>query len=263
MPGGVLFVFIAALGDDRQRVALSALLVGAGVVATVLLRAHHAPGGITDSTRGAPRVLIQAAGLAIAVALIAGYVGSRVPGANSEPLLETRGVGNGDSSALSPLVDIRSRLTNQRDVEMITVQASAESYWRATTLADFDGEIWRAPDRDHRCTGPQHAGRPTVGRRYSASRCASSASAGPRCRWRRIRSRPRDPPGLQYDAASSTLSTAEEELSAGDSYQMSSASPLFEPAVLAAATSLTPGDDIYFQLPDDFPADAAAAGPRR
>ena len=47
-------------------------------------------------------------------------------------------------------------------------------------------------------------------------------------------------------------------MSAGDSYQMTSASPLFEPAVLAATTSLTPGDDIYFQLPDDFPADAAA-----
>jgi len=79
VPGGVLFVFVAALGDDRLRVALSALLVGAGVVATVLLRAHHAPGGITDSTRGTPRVLIQAAGVAVAVALIAGYVGSRVP----------------------------------------------------------------------------------------------------------------------------------------------------------------------------------------
>ena len=104
-------------------VALSALLVGAGVVTTVLLRAHHAPGGITDSTRGTPRALIQAAGVAVAVALIAGYAGSRVPGASSEPLLDTRGRGNGDSATLSPLVDIRSRLTNQRDLEMITVQA--------------------------------------------------------------------------------------------------------------------------------------------
>jgi len=257
VPGGVLFVFIAALGDDRQRVALSALLVGAGVVSTVLLRAHHAPGGITDSTRGAPRVLIQAAGLAIAVALIAGYVGSRVPGANSEPLLETRGVGNGDSSALSPLVDIRSRLTNQRNVEMITVQASAESYWRATTLADFDGEIWRAPDRTIVPPDPTTlVARPSnVILRHQVRIVGLGGTEIP------VAPDPTNaegPTGLQYDAASSTLSTAEEELSAGDSYQMTSASPLFEPAVLAATTSLTPGDDIYFQLPDDFPADAAA-----
>ncbi|MET0662932.1 MAG: DUF3488 and transglutaminase-like domain-containing protein [Ilumatobacteraceae bacterium] len=256
VPGGVLFVFIAALGSDRQRVALSALLVGAGVVATVLLRAHHAPGGITDATRGAPRVLTQAAGVALAVALIAGYVGERIPGATSEPLLETRGVGDDDSSALSPLVDIRSRLTNQRNVEMIFVQASAKSYWRATTLADFDGQVWQAPDHEIGAPDPNTlvARPPDATNRQQVSIRGLGGTQVPAAP---------DPfeadgPSLRFDAASATLSTAAEELERNDSYVVSSAPPGFDPTVLAAATSFAPPDGIYLELPDDFPADAAA-----
>ena len=47
-------------------------------------------------------------------------------------------------------------------------------------------------------------------------------------------------------------------MSTGDSFSIVSASPRFEPTVLAAATSLAPPDDIYLDLPDDFPADAVA-----
>jgi len=259
VPGGVLFVFIAALGDDRLRVSLSAMLVGAGVVATVLLRAHHAPGGITDATRGAARVLVQAAGVALAVAMIAGYVGSRLPGATSEPLLETRGVGDGDSSALSPLVDIRSRLTNQRNVEMIFVTANDKSYWRSTTLAEFDGEIWRAPERD-------------IAEPDASALVARPADVVLRQQTRIVGLGGTEVPAapdltnadgpnglrLPYDPASSTLSTGGEELAKGDSFTMISAPPRFEREVLAAATSFDPGDDIYFDLPDDFPTDVVA-----
>ena len=48
------------------------------------------------------------------------------------------------------------------------------------------------------------------------------------------------------------------ELSRGDAFDIVSRSPRFDPAVLAAATSLDPGDPIYLDLPDDFPDDAAA-----
>ena len=255
VPGGVLFVFVAALGDDRLRVALSALLVGAGVVATVLLRAHHAPGGITDSTRGTPRVLIQAAGVAVAVALIAGYVGSRVPGASSEPLLDTRGRGNGDSATLSALVDIRSRLINQRDLEMITVQASGGSYWRMTTLAEFDGNIWSAPDRiaEPDAVAPRSSDVEIRQRMSIVGLAGTQIPAAPDPTNAAKGSTP-----LPYDKPSSTLSTVDAELSRGDSFDIVSRSPRFDPAVLAAATSLDPGDPIYFDLPDDFPDDAEA-----
>ncbi len=261
VPGGVLFVFVAALGDDRLRVTLSALLVGAGVVATVVLRAHHAAGGITDPTRGVPRVLIQAVGVALAVALIAGSVGSRVPGATSEPLLQTRGGNGGDSVTLSPLVDIRSRLTNQRDVQMFTVNATEKSYWRLTTLAEFDGRIWSASD-DGIAAPDALAPRPSdvevrqlvrivglTGTQVPAAPDPTNAT-GP--------INATTPTRPQYDGPSSTLSNADGELSSGDTFEMISESPRFDPAVLAAATSLDPGDDIYFGLPDDFPAEAAA-----
>ncbi|MEP4649434.1 MAG: hypothetical protein ABJ314_04580, partial [Ilumatobacter sp.] len=72
VPGGVLFVFVAALGTDRSRIASTMALVAAGVVATVVLRQHHAPA--QSATIGVPRplfarVLPVAAGSALSVAL--------------------------------------------------------------------------------------------------------------------------------------------------------------------------------------------------
>lgn len=259
VPGGVLFIFVAALGDDRSRVALSVALVAAGVIATVLLRAHHAPGGITDPTRGSARVLAQAAAVAFAVACIAGYAGSRIPGATSEPLLDTRGNGDSDRSALSPLVDIRSRLTNQRDLEMIVVTASEESYWRSATLAEFDGRIWRVPDDP--VEPPEEDLPPTrTGPRISqtiriAGLAGSSVPAAPDA----VAAEPnRRSQSLHYDFASMTFTTIGDELSKGDTFTIQSARPRFDPAELAAATSDDPGDDIYLDLPDDFPEEAEA-----
>ena len=146
VPGGVLFVFIAALGADRLRVELSVGLVAAGVVATVVLRAHHAPGGIRAG-HTARRVVWQAAATAVVVGLLAGYVGQRLPGAEDEALFDTRGNGDGSGAELSPFVDIRSRLTNQKAVELLVVTTSAPSYWRLTTYPEFDGRTWHAADR--------------------------------------------------------------------------------------------------------------------
>ena len=74
-------------------------------------------------------------------------MGQRLPGAREEALFDTRGNGDGDGASLSPLVDIRSRLTNQRQSELLVVTSTVESYWRATTLPEFDGSTWRAADR--------------------------------------------------------------------------------------------------------------------
>ncbi len=260
VPGGVLFVFIAALGDDRLRVSLSAMLVGAGVVTTVLLRAHHAPGGITDATRGAPRVLMQAAGVAIAVALIAGYVGARLPGATSEPLLETRGVGDGDSSALSPLVDIRSRLTNQ------TRRGDDRRHGerRVVLAIDHAGGVRR---RDLASARPRHRrARPTlpppdpsdvelrqqvdiVG--LGGTRGAGGAGSD-QCR----RAEPHAAavrPGV--------VDTVDRRRGAVEGRQLHDRSPHRRDSSRRSwppRPRLDPGDRIYLELPDDFPADAAA-----
>lgn len=150
VPGGVLFVFIAALGTTRLRVGLTALLVATGIVAVVALRLLH------DRRR---RVVLRSAGSAGAwtlptavatgavVAVLAGFIGPRIPGANAEPLYDTKGRGGGVTNIISPLVDIRSRLTNRSDVELFKVNADAPAYWRVTTLPAFDGQRFSLPSR--------------------------------------------------------------------------------------------------------------------
>lgn len=249
VPGGVLFVFIAALGADRLRVDLTVALVAAGVVATVLLRAHHAPGGI----RASGRVVGQAVCTALVVALLAGYVGQRLPGARAEALFDTRGTGDGSGAELSALVDIRSRLTNQRETELIVVTANAESYWRSTTLPSFDGTTWEPADRE---VG-------TADFELIASRSAPSIRQQVRITGLAGTMIPvaPDPTAatattsqdtIDYDQATTTLSSRD-EFESGDSFVVESAPPRFDPSVLASATSIDPGDPIYLELPDDFP----------
>ena len=45
-------------------------------------------------------------------------------------------------TTVSPIVDLRSRLVDQSDTELFTVEASERAYWRLTALDRFDGRIW-------------------------------------------------------------------------------------------------------------------------
>ncbi len=151
VPGGVLFVFIAALGSPRLRIVATALLIAAGVVAVVALRTLHDRTRrveLTSTRRPAPLMLPAAVATAAVVAVLAGVVGPRIPGAQAEPLYETKGRGGGVTEVISPLVDIRSRLTNRGDEELFRVFAETPAYWRATTLPEFDGRTFRLPERD-------------------------------------------------------------------------------------------------------------------
>ncbi len=189
VPGGVLFVFVGALGDDRRRVALTVVLVAVGVVTVVVLRMYSA--AAATGTNSSVRQLWPAAiAAAVMVAALAGFIGPRLPGADAAPLYETRGRGGGVTEVVSPLVDIRSRLTNRSDSELFRVRASAESYWRTSALPEFDGTTWGLPERPtgvHRRGSGESAPR----RRWK------SASRSPSWTWRvrsfrlhPIRSRP-------------------------------------------------------------------------
>jgi hypothetical protein len=77
VPGGVLFVFVGALGDERLRIASAVVVVGVGVATTVTLRAYHA-----EPARGdAPspwRRWPAAIAFGVVVAIVAGVVGPRL-----------------------------------------------------------------------------------------------------------------------------------------------------------------------------------------
>ena len=59
-------------------------------------------------------------------------------------------------------------------------------------------------------------------------------------------------------AETSTLVTVDSELELGDVIDVVSASPRFDPAVLAAATATDAGDPIFLDVPDDLPDVVAA-----
>lgn len=258
VPGGVLFVFVAALGIDRSRVALTTALVATGVAATVALRVHHGPHrpAVIGHRRSAARLVIPAAlCTAAVVALAAAFVGPRLPGADSDPVYETRSGGGGGNvtNVVSPLVDIRSRLTNRSNAELFTVRADFESYWRLSALARFNGTEWGLPERSlSRVDGELTEARDGSMQLRQEITITSlgdkfvPAAADPQA------ASPQD--GLRWNSDSSTLLKTDGDLANGDTFEIVSASPRFDVAALQASASTDAGDPIYLELPDDFPS---------
>ncbi|MEM1335325.1 MAG: DUF3488 and transglutaminase-like domain-containing protein, partial [Actinomycetota bacterium] len=261
VPGGVLFVFISALGSDRARIAMTAALVGAGALATIALRIHHAPADVPTigRTRGnAARVAVPGAICAVAtIAVGAAVVGPRLPGAGADPIYDTTTGGRGGlTTVVSPLVDIRSRLTNRSEVELFVVEADTESYWRSSTLAKFDGTTWELPERPLSTAGDglttAAAGAVEIRQTITVTNLGGSlvpAAADP------IAANPidGDRSALRYNADSGTLVQTGDELSSGDAFEIVSAAPRFSSEQLRAATATDAGDPIYLELPSSFP----------
>jgi transglutaminase-like putative cysteine protease len=262
VPGGVLFVFIGALGDGRLQIATVVVLVATGVVTTAVLRAYHADRGpdavVTGlSWRRGPAVL--AVGLVVAVA--AGFVGPRLPGADAAPLYDTSGRSGRVTEVISPLVDIRSRLTNRSTDELFRVTADVESYWRSATLPEFDGTTWGLPERalrpiDESLTTPRDA---TVENRQQITVGALAGTLVPAAPDPFRASGPDD---LRWVAETSTLVTVDGDLETGDMIDVVSATLQLDADTLRSATSDDPGDEIYTTLPADLPAVVAETARR-
>ncbi len=262
VPGGVLFVFVAALGADRDRVALSVALVAAGVLATAMLRAYHATvrrstiGGVRSAASLAfPGAIVAA----IVIAAAAGYIGPRLPGAGAEAIYDATEGGSDVTTVVNPLVDIRSRLTNQSDTELFTMEASAESYWRTAALPEFDGRRWVIPDErleapDDGTLQPRSTSVEITQTVRVSNLGGNSIPAAPDVRFAA------GGPGVDVERTPVTelLVKTDGDLVSGETFNIVSASPRFSAAELAGATSTNPPDPIYLELPDDFPAVAAS-----
>ncbi|MDW3212764.1 MAG: DUF3488 and transglutaminase-like domain-containing protein [Ilumatobacteraceae bacterium] len=256
VPGGVLFVFIAALGSPRLRIVATALLIAAGIIAVAALRSmHDRSRRIELTSRRAPSLAVPAAvASAAAIALLAGVVGPRIPGAQAEPLYETRGRGGGDTTLISPLVDIRSRLTNRDNVELFRVNADAASYWRVTTLPEFDGRRFRLPRRSlERVDGSFGSGDgerirqqiqvlslggqlvPAAPDPFQASGFSGGSELS-----------------LNLNRDTSTL-LAPDDMQAGDLFTVVSSSPVLDKDLLRSTSVNNPPDPIFTELPDDLP----------
>ena len=261
-PSFVLFLFGAILGAERYRLAASVLYLAA-VLAFLVLSERARAGGPSwfagrsgDGARALVRGGARTAAVAVAVAVL---VAPHVPGAHSRGLIGWRdGATKGSSSrkTVSPLVDIRNRLISRTGVELFRVTATDASYWRLTSLEQFDGNIWSSSGS----YSPARGALPTqVSTRASQDavtqefdiRALSSI-------WLPAAYRPerfRGPRGVRFDSDSSSLLTDADSVE-GLRYSVESLVPRLTDEQLLPATAPPPRDvaEGYLALPEDFPA---------
>lgn len=167
VPSAIVFIFVAALGTSRHRIAVAALWSGCALLLVAVLRAVHRgeaatwAGGMRPALAG---IVPAAVAGAVIVAVTAAVVGPRLPGAGAEALVDTRNRANENTEVVSPLVDIKSQLVNRSNVLLFTVRTETPRYWRLIGLSDFDGRIWKPGDEGLRSRAPQ----PTVGQPVAA-----------------------------------------------------------------------------------------------
>jgi transglutaminase-like putative cysteine protease len=150
LPATTLFLFAAALGAPGGRVASAAVFAAAALLFVLLHRTfiqeESSTWAASHRDRGRWSLLGTGAGLA-AVAVVAGAVtGPRLPGAEAEAVIDWRHIGDTEPTRVvpSPMVDLRTRIVEQPNVEVFTVRSPVPSYWRITALDEFDGQMWRS-----------------------------------------------------------------------------------------------------------------------
>lgn len=268
LPAATLFVLTAVLGADIDRVLLAVLWIIA-VLSFLLLRRAERLGEtatwVGDRSRTGPRTLIALGGGLMAVAvLVAAIIAPRLPGAESEAILSLTDIGDdgpGTRFTVSPLVDIRTRLVEQADVEVFSVRSPVRSYWRLTSLDEFDGTVWKSNGSYGAADGELDDGVPVASDRITFEQSfAISALAQI---WLPAAYEPQSVLSgvdLRYDEVSGTLIIDEDDddpnaTSDNTDYRVTSALPQHDAAALASASTDVPSDiaDRYLGLPGDFP----------
>ncbi|MFM8529314.1 MAG: transglutaminaseTgpA domain-containing protein, partial [Ilumatobacteraceae bacterium] len=155
IPAAVLFTFVSVLGEPGYRIGrvwITAVWMFVGCLTIALVRDEH--GEIAQNWLGGrhavrlARTGLAAALMSLAAAGLAYAVAPQLPGAKEVGLIDTSPRSGDESSApsVSPLVDIRGRLTGNPNRIMFRVTSKRAAYWRLTSLPDFDGKTWRAND---------------------------------------------------------------------------------------------------------------------
>lgn len=262
LPAGTLFLFTSLLGTERGRGWAVAAFAGSVLVFMLLHRLARQDGSshwVAERRALGHRSLLGAGAALSVVAVVAGTVlGPAMPGADSAGVLDPRSLRDRDSSRLtiSPLVDIRSRLVDQRNIEVFQVRSPQPSYWRLTSLERFDGRIWSSSGSFGRAGGdlPSAVDADVASQSFEQSFTISALAAI----WLPSAYEPRalvaDGVEVRYDEQSATL-IVDNDIPTSDGlvYQVTSESPRLEGIDLGAGGEV-PDDvrDRYLSLPDDF-----------
>jgi transglutaminase-like putative cysteine protease len=264
LPAGTVFVFSSLFASQRGQIAASALfLVGAFAFLLVhrVTRQQSSAGWVSsDVQRGTNSLLRAGAGLAVLAVVAAVIIGPNLPQAHSQALVGWRGgEGDGPSSrtTVSPFVEIKKRLVDQSNLELFTVTSNQRSYWRMTSLDQFDGNVWSSNGSYEKASGslPQRvpADVSTVVSQQSFAISALDTI------WLPAAFEPRSinagNTAVRYETDSSTLIVGTSlPNSNGSSYTVQSALPVFDPARLAASDGPPPSSLLQqeTQLPDSL-----------
>lgn len=267
IPSATLFVFGSALGADRARAQCTALFLASLLAFWLTARAHQqlsSPQWMArDEGRGTRSLLRSGAALGGLCVLAALVVGPNLPGADEQALIPWRASDRDDGGSrvtVSPLVDIRTRIVDQADVEVFRVESAVRSYWRLTALETFDGRIWSSSRRYRRADGE-------LGSAVSEELLPTAVTEqafdirGLSSIWLPAAFRPVGIDGTpaRYDDESGSLLT-EDLTVTGLTYTVESAVPTLAAAELAAADTAVPEEiaGTYLTLPASFPESVRA-----
>ena len=265
--------FAGLVGDDQHQIltisVFTAALLAFALVHRVAVRTDGADwlGGEGRASTG-HRALLGGSAAMAAVALAAAIAAGPVLGSDEDPLVDLteaaeRGRGSSGRVVISPLVDISGRLVNQADTVMFRVRAEERSYWRLTSLDQFDGQVWTSR--------ADYAAQPI--QLPSLFQSGSSVQESVQqfdieqlgAVWIPAAFEPRSVVSttegignsdISYEPASSTLIVGRSLASSNSlSYTVTSALPRFDPEVLKSiplSTGLEPSMESHTLLPSDF-----------
>jgi transglutaminase-like putative cysteine protease len=263
IPAGTVFVFASLFAAPQGRF-LSAVLFAAAVLGFVLLHrvarqqasAAWLPSQLHD---GVGALLRTGAGLIASAVVVAAVVAPLVPGSRSEALVDYRG-GGGESErvVLTPFVSLEAKLDELADVEMFTVTSTHRSYWRLTSLNEFDGVSWSYTLSFDEATGALPQAAPPAGDVERAVQEFEILRLGEI--WMPAAYRPvslddeRYPTGWEADSATLKIDERYED-SDGNTYTVVSELPRLDPSLLRDADPTIPAEitDGYLELPLGFP----------
>jgi transglutaminase-like putative cysteine protease len=260
IPSTIIFVVLSSVGIDRNRTILTALWIATAIISVAVLRLRHQlsrssklfgyrPGQTTMLT------VSYIAILAIVASVIALVIGPRIPGANEESWLSNQSGKAGPQ--LDPLVDIRGRLNDPTDEILFSVASESPSYWRSTSLPDFDGTTWTISQDLLDNAGGQLANTATISEVGVAEtdliqlvtiQSLAGSFAPIADRPVQLRSATRS---LFYEPTSGTLLVSKEGLKRNDTYQIVSTVVVPSADTLRISSSSSPPDAEFLQVPDN------------
>ncbi len=260
IPSTIVFVVLSSVGIDRNRVIVTTLWIATAIISVAVLRLRVQ---LTRSSklfgyRPGQTTLVSAsyiAILAIVASVIALIIGPRLPGATEDSWLSNHSGKSGPQ--LDPLVDIRGRLNDPTDEILFSVAAESPSYWRTTSLPNFDGTKWTVSQDLLDTAGGQLANAATISEVGVAQtdvtqlvtiQSLAGNFAPVADRPVQLRSATRS---LFYEPESGTLLVSRDGLKRNDSYQIVSTVVVPSADALRISTSSSPPDAEYLQLPQN------------